>query len=87
MEEANVTKLYIGNLPWAVTALDLNELFSSVGTVLSTDIAIDRETGRSKGFGFIEMEDADMAQNAIDYLDGALLGDRPIKVKPKRETR
>ncbi len=78
-------KLYVGNLPWAATSESLKEMFESVGEVESADIATDRETGRSKGFGFVEMVNDDDAQAAIDQFDGSDVGGRTIKVNFKRE--
>jgi RNA recognition motif-containing protein len=74
-----VKKIYVGNLAWSATESDLRELFSTVGTVHSAAVVSDRETGRSRGFGFVEMDDAD-AEKAIRQLDGRELGGRNLRV-------
>jgi len=61
-------KIYVGNLPFTATSENLNELFSKFGTVDSAKIVMDRDTGRSKGFGFVEMSSGDEAQAAIEKL-------------------
>jgi len=63
------SKLYVGNLSYGVTSSDLEQLFSQHGTVQSAEVIADRDTGRSKGFGFVEMETDDQAQAAIDGLN------------------
>jgi cold-inducible RNA-binding protein len=73
-------KLYIGNLPYSVTDQSLMEAFNQYGEVESAKIIIDRETGRSKGFGFVEMRDAEEAALAIDKLNGKNLDGRPMTV-------
>ncbi|MCF7920993.1 MAG: RNA-binding protein [Candidatus Cloacimonetes bacterium] len=81
--------IYVGNLNYKVTQEDLQELFSEYGEVVSVNIINDRETGRSKGFGFVEMADDTEAENAINNLNGTSFGDRDLKVnqaKP-RENR
>jgi RNA recognition motif-containing protein len=62
------SKLYVGNLTYAVSSADLEELFSQFGTVQSAQVIQDRDTGRSKGFGFVEMSSQHEAQAAIDAL-------------------
>src|ERR1700712_3557581 len=82
-------KLYVGNLPYQVRDSDLEEAFGQYGQVTSAKVMMDRETGRSKGFGFVEMgSDAD-AQAAIDGMNGQPLGGRSILVNEARpmETR
>lgn len=79
-------KLYVGNLSYDVTSSALEQLFASHGTVDSATVIEDRMTGRSKGFGFVEMSSGDEAQAAINALDGQQLDGRPLKVneaKPK----
>ena len=81
-------KIYVGNLPWSVTDEDLREMFASVGEVHSATVILDRETGRSRGFGFVEMGESD-ADEAISRLDGRDHGGRPLRVneaqsKPRR---
>lgn len=78
-------KLYVGNLPWSVDSNELKEIFSVAGPVKSASVITDRETGRSKGFGFIDMETDDDAQEAIERLDGSEVGGRTLKVSFKRE--
>lgn len=78
-------KLYIGNLAFGATQEDLEELFSQAGTCASVAVITDRETGRSRGFGFVEMSSDDEAQAAIERFDGHALKGRPIKVNEARE--
>ncbi len=80
-------KLYIGNLPFSSTEEELKELFSRHGTVESVNVITDRETGRPRGFAFVEMEEASAAQDAIQALDGSDLGGRNIKVNEAQERR
>ncbi len=77
-------RLYVGGLPYRTTEQDLLELFERVGPVSSVTVITDRDTGRSKGFGFVDMSD-EAAQTAIDQLNGSTLGDRTITVSPARE--
>lgn len=77
-------KLYVGNLPWRCTEDELREFFGSFGAVQSVAIITDRDTGRSRGFGFIEMDDADAAR-AIEGADGKDFGGRPLRVSEARE--
>jgi len=79
-------RLYVGNLAFNTTDAELQELFSAHGTVSSAQVIADRETGRSKGFGFVEMADEAAAQAAIDALNGTQHNGRKITVneaKPK----
>ena len=79
-------KLYVGNLPYSATETTLHETFSQCGTVDSANLITDRDTGRSKGFGFVEMSSDSEAQKAIQELNGITLDERQIKVneaKPK----
>ncbi len=71
--------IYIGNLPWEATDGDLNDVVSPHATVLSVRVATDRETGRSRGFGFVEVED-DQLQQAIDALQNVEMGGRLLTV-------
>ena len=73
-------KIYVGNLPFSATQDSLNELFSQFGAVTSTKIITDRDTGRSKGFGFVEMSDASAADAAIEKLHGSDMGGRNLTV-------
>ncbi|MCA9758335.1 MAG: RNA-binding protein [Candidatus Eisenbacteria bacterium] len=72
-------KLYVGNLPFSATEAELNEAFSQHGTVHSVKLINDRDTGRPRGFGFVEMDD-DAALAAIDALNGAQMGGRALNV-------
>ena len=83
------SKLYVGNLSFDTGEAELQELFGSMGEVLTANVITDRETGRSRGFGFVEMANEADAQNAIQNLDGKELQGRNLKVnmaKP-RENR
>ncbi len=71
-------KLYVGNLAWGVTDDDLSSLFGEHGAVASAVVISDRETGRSRGFGFVEMEDG--AEKAIEALNGHEFQGRPLRV-------
>ena len=77
-------KLYIGNLSYETTQESLSAAFAEFGTVDSAIIIIDRATGRSKGFGFVEMSSPEEAQAAIDGLDGKDLDGRTVKVNEAR---
>ncbi|MFA6232883.1 MAG: RNA-binding protein [Bacteroidota bacterium] len=76
--------LYVGNLSYQMTDDDLQNAFSVYGEVKSAMVVIDRETGRSKGFGFVEMPNDEEAETAIKALDNAELGGRNIKVNQAR---
>jgi RNA recognition motif-containing protein len=78
------TKLYVGNLTYGVTDQGLEQLFSQFGAVRSAQVIKDRDTGRSKGFGFVEMESAEDAQNAIDNLHDTKHDGRPLTVNEAR---
>ncbi len=80
-------KLYVGNLPDSATEQDLSDKFSTNGTVKSVQLITDRGTGRSKGFGFIEMASEAKAQAAIDSLNGSDYEGRPMKVNEARTLR
>lgn len=71
--------IYVGNLPWAATEDQVRDLFAEYGNVISVKLVNDRETGRARGFGFVEMEDAD-ADNAIESLDNFNFGGRTLRV-------
>ena len=77
-------KLYVGNLPFTATEDDLKELFGAHGTVHSVALIMDRETGRPRGFGFIEVDD-DAIQGMISALDGKELGGRPLRVNEAQD--
>jgi RNA recognition motif-containing protein len=77
--------IYVGNLAYRTTEDDLRQQFERFGTVSRVDVISDRETGRSKGFGFVEMPSSDEANAAIQALDGASMGERTLKVNEARE--
>lgn len=77
-------KLYVGNLPYSTTEDELKTLFTDAGTVASIAIIKDRDTGRSKGFGFIEMSTKDEADKAINMFNGYSLNNNNIKVNLAR---
>lgn len=76
--------IYVGNLPYDTTGDDLVELFQTYGTVTSGQVIIDKFSGRSRGFGFVEMSNDDEAQQAIDALNGQPMGGRPLTVNEAR---
>jgi RNA recognition motif-containing protein len=81
-------KLYVGNLSYDTTEEELNALFSQAGTVTSVAIIKDRDTGRSKGFGFVEMSTQAEGEKAVSQFNGFSLGNRELKVniaRPKEE--
>ena len=78
-------KLYVGNLNYRTTETAIGELFAAQGEVVSVSLITDRDTGRPKGFGFVEMASAEQAQAAKDALDGTDLDGRSIKVDNARE--
>ena len=77
-------KLYIGNLPFTATEDELKDLFGQHGTVHSVALINDRETGRPRGFGFIEVEDGDL-QGMISALDGKEMGGRALRVNEAQD--
>lgn len=81
-------KLYVGNLSFSTGSSDLEQLFATVGTVESASVVEDRETGRSRGFGFVEMAAKEDGERAISELDGKEFAGRQIKVneaKPRED--
>jgi RNA recognition motif-containing protein len=81
--------IYVGNLDYKVDEKDLDDVFSEYGTVSSAKVIMDKFNGRSKGFGFVEMENQDEANKAIEELDGATYENREITVneaKPKKKS-
>lgn len=85
-DDQNGNKLFVGNLAWSVTSEDLGEFFAQAGEVVSSNVITDRQTGRSRGFGFVEMATAELAEKAVEELTGKDLGGRAIVVnvaKPK----
>jgi len=77
-------KLLVGSLAFSATDDDLAQFFASAGTVLSAKVVMDRDTNRSKGFGFVEMSTDEDAKNAIAQLDGKELNGRPVNVSEAR---
>lgn len=75
-------KIFTAGLPYDLDDAELEEIFEKFGPVVSARVAMDRDTGKSKGFGFIEMEKAEDAQQAISLLNGISLGKKPLVVKP-----
>jgi RNA recognition motif-containing protein len=81
--------IYVGNLDYKVDEKDLDDIFSEYGTVSSAKVIMDKFNGRSKGFGFVEMENQDEANKAIQELDGATYENREITVneaKPRKKS-
>ncbi|NCD69640.1 RNA recognition motif domain-containing protein [Mucilaginibacter agri] len=79
--------IFVGSLPYQLKEEDLRELFEAYGEVSSAKLIIDRETGRSKGFGFVEMSDDESAQKAIDGLNGIEVSGRSIAVSQAEERK
>ncbi len=79
--------IYVGNLPFSLTSDDLTQVFSAYGQVDSASVIVDRDTGRSRGFGFVEMGNADEARRAIQELDGSDLNGRRLRVNEARPRR
>jgi len=79
-------KIYVGNLSFQTTEADLNNMFGAIGQVESVQIITDRETGRSKGFGFVQMADDTAAKKAIEQLNGKEVGGRKLTVNEARPT-
>ncbi len=77
-------KLFVGNLPWSVGDAELDQIFSAHGTVHSARVINDRDTGRSRGFGFVEMAEDSEASSAIAALNGRDSGGRPLTVNEAR---
>src|SRR3954462_8792704 len=77
-------KLYVGNLSYGISDSSLEQIFAAHGTVTSAQVIMDRDTGRSKGFGFVEMANDSEAQAAIDTLNGTPHGGRPLTVNEAR---
>jgi RNA recognition motif-containing protein len=80
-------KLYVGNLSYSVTELDLRELFGGLGTVTDAKVVTDRETGRPRGFGFVEMSTEDEARKAIEEVNGRDVQGRQVAVKEAEDRR
>jgi cold-inducible RNA-binding protein len=83
-------KLYVGNLSYDTTEEDLRTLFAKAGEIASVSLITDRDSGRSKGFAFVEMKTQVEAEKAINMFNGSTLGDRELKVnvaKPREDRR
>jgi RNA recognition motif-containing protein len=80
-------KIYVGNLPFSVTEQELRGLFESHGDIDSVNVIMDRETGRARGFAFVEMSEASSADNAIRALDGSDMGGRSLRVNEAEDKR
>jgi len=84
-------KLFVGNLPWGVDDQQLEDMFTPYGAVASAKVIMDRDTGRSRGFGFVEMDDDGAADDAANGLNGSEINGRPLRVNeandrpPRRE--
>lgn len=81
-------RLYVGNLPYSTNDEELSSLFSAFGKVVSANVITDRQSGRSKGFGFVEFETDEESQKAIDEMNGKKIGERSIIVsiaRPREE--
>ena len=81
-------KLYVGNLAFSVTDDELSQAFTGFGNILSARVVMDRMTGRSKGFGFVEIEDDGQADEAVNKMNGQTIGGRPVRVseaKPQED--
>ena len=79
-----MTNIFVGNLPYGATEADLRSTFEAHGEVASASIIMDKMTGRSRGFGFVEMPNADQAQAAINALNNADFNGRPLTVNEAR---
>lgn len=79
------TNIYVGNLAFSTSTPDLERLFAEYGAVTRAQVVEDRDTGRSRGFGFVEMSSSDDAQKAIDALDGSEVDGRNLKVNVAKE--
>ena len=77
-------KIYVGNLPWSTADADLEDLFAGIGSVISARVITDRDTGRSRGFGFVEMSQED-GQKAISELNGHQIESRALRVNEANE--
>ena len=76
--------IYVGNLPYSLSESELRDAFAEFGDVSSVNILIDRETGRARGFGFVEMPNQAEAEAAVGYLNGKDLGGRTLRVNEAR---
>ena len=87
MEVVMSQKIYVGNLPYSTTDQELQDLFAPHGSVQSANVVTDRYSGRSRGFGFVEMGSAEEAQQAIEALNGSDYQGRNLVARPKERSR
>jgi len=80
MTQKSDTKVFVANLPWSLRGKDLKEIFSEYGEVVYAKVILDRETGRSKWFGFVEFANPEDAKKAVEEMQGAEINGRPIKL-------
>lgn len=80
-------KLYVGNLPFTTSEDELRELFEQHGPTASVRVVTDRETGRSRGFGFVEFSDEGSAEKALEAMNGHEMGGRPLRVNEAQDRR
>lgn len=78
-------KIFVAGLPYDLDDAELEEIFDKFGPVISARVAIDKETGKSKGFGFVEMENKQDGLDAIEHLNDISLGKKPLVVKPAED--
>ncbi len=86
------TRIYVGHLPYSTNDAQLNQLFATYGEVTEATVVMDRDSGQSKGFGFVEMADDTAARSAIEHLNGSVVDDLAIRVdvaqaRPDRSAR
>lgn len=86
-QKANQKKLFVGNLPFSMNQDDLSQLFAEYGEVVDAKLVLDRETSRSRGFGFVEFADEDSANKAVDAMNGQEIDGRQIVVNVARPPR
>ncbi len=77
-------QIYVGNLPWSYTSSDLRRLFEAYGAVSTANVVVERDTGRSRGFGFVEMDSDEEAEAAVEALHGSDCDGRKLTVEPAR---
>tara|TARA_A100001037_G_C15072677_1_gene600192 strand:+ start:419 stop:700 length:282 start_codon:yes stop_codon:yes gene_type:complete len=77
-------EIYVGNLPWSASEQELADTFGEYGAVEKATIIVDRDSGRSRGFGFVTMNDSDQGNAAIEAMNGFEMGGRPLKVNEAR---
>ncbi len=80
-------KIFVAGLPYDLDDAELEEIFEKFGKIASAKVAMDKETGKSKGFGFVDMPDATEAKDAIESLNDISLGKKPLVVKPAEERK